>query len=115
LNFLLAYYAYALNKPQDCIEHVSRVQDILLIQNHIPSISRSANPSLLVPGSRGETSVASIAASFTAATIIDTTVPEIRDGRGWAMAETFRSICLQGTSIPTKSSPRANDVFRNVM
>ena len=32
--------------------------------------------------------------SFTS--LVENIVPEVRDGRGWAMVETFRSLCLQG-------------------
>ncbi|KAF8152244.1 hypothetical protein B0H34DRAFT_724464 [Crassisporium funariophilum] len=91
----LAYYAYALGNPAQCIAHLQKVPELLQFQNHIPTVgsSRSSTNGLLAPSNYAP-STTSFTGSFTS--IVDTTVPEVRDGRGWAMAETFRSLCLQG-------------------
>ncbi|KAL0066997.1 hypothetical protein AAF712_005986 [Marasmius tenuissimus] len=102
LNFALAYYAYALGNPSECLAHLSKVPDVSHVQNHIPlpSTLRAAGASTLlnVPGGAGtgtgtETSSAS---SFTASSDVSSTIAEIKDGRAWAMVETIRSLCLQG-------------------
>ncbi|KAF9444615.1 TPR-like protein [Macrolepiota fuliginosa MF-IS2] len=98
LNFALAYYAYALNRPFECLEYLARVPDILIIQNHIPTSAptQATAGALIVASHRAEASVSSFTASFVS--LADPSTPEIRDGRGWAMAEAFRGICLQGMS-----------------
>ncbi|KXN92633.1 Putative cargo-transport protein ypp1 [Leucoagaricus sp. SymC.cos] len=80
LNFALAYFAYVLGRPQECLDYISHVPDLLMVQSHIPT-----------PDPQHASS-----ASFVS--LANPSLPEIRDGRGWAMAETFRSICLQGMS-----------------
>ncbi|KAJ3560060.1 hypothetical protein NP233_g11081 [Leucocoprinus birnbaumii] len=80
LNFTLAYFAFALNKPEECLAYISRISDVVMLQSHIPT----PNPQH------------ASGASFM--TLSDSSLPEIRDGRAWAMTETFRSICLQGMS-----------------
>jgi hypothetical protein len=96
LNFALAYYAYALGNPSECLSYLGRVPDVLHLQNHIPaqSSTRSSTAGLLVPGTEAAPSFSSAGGSF--ASLTDSSSPEIKDGRGWAMTETFRSICLQG-------------------
>ncbi|KAF9467554.1 hypothetical protein BDZ94DRAFT_1155674 [Collybia nuda] len=96
LNFALAYYAYALGNPVECLVHLEKVPNIMHLQNHIPAqnSSRSSATGLLVPGSEAASSFSSAGGSF--ASLADSSAPEIRDGRGWAMTETLRSICLQG-------------------
>jgi len=91
--FALAYYAYAQGNFSDCLQHLEKIPQLLHFQNHIPNpgSTRSTAQTLNPPSTY---SSASFAASFTS--VVDTTVPEVRDGRGWAMAETFRSLCLQG-------------------
>jgi hypothetical protein len=71
----LAYYAYALGMPSECLSSISKIPDL-------PNIP----------------------------------VAEIRDGRAWAMTETLRTLCLQGTQLcifPTDIAPSRTD-SRNV-
>ena len=98
IYFALAYYAYALGNFSDCLQYLGKIPQLLHFQNHIPnpSSTRSTAQTLNPPSTY---SSASFAASFTS--VVDTTVPEVRDGRGWAMAETFRSLCLQGSHVPS--------------
>ncbi|RDB21856.1 hypothetical protein Hypma_010861 [Hypsizygus marmoreus] len=83
LNFALAYYAYALGNTAECLAHLNNVPDMLQFQDHIPVVGQ-------------EPSTWSIAGSFVS--LVDSSAPEIKDGRVWAMTETLRSICLQGMS-----------------
>ncbi|EEB95339.1 hypothetical protein MPER_05703, partial [Moniliophthora perniciosa FA553] len=36
LNFAMAYYAYALGNPSECLSHLNKVPDVSHVQNHIP-------------------------------------------------------------------------------
>ncbi|KAK7039453.1 hypothetical protein R3P38DRAFT_2899579 [Favolaschia claudopus] len=96
LNFALAYYAYALGNPSECLSHLQKVPDVSHITEHIPvaGTSRSTTMSLQVPGGDAP-SISSVGGS--AASESASNVP-VSDGRAWAMTESFRSICLQGMS-----------------
>ncbi|PPR04627.1 hypothetical protein CVT26_015006 [Gymnopilus dilepis] len=97
IHFALAYYAFALGNPRDCLQHLSKVPELLQFQNHIPSNTDSARSNgLLAPSSYAPSSTTSFSGSFTS--VVDLTTAEVRDGRAWAMAETFRSLCLKGMS-----------------
>ncbi|XP_006457157.1 hypothetical protein AGABI2DRAFT_123023 [Agaricus bisporus var. bisporus H97] len=79
-NFALAYYAYALDKPSESLEYLSKVPDpVLLVPNPDPPITSSASHA---------------SSAVTSHSIL----PEINDGRAWALTESFRGICLQGMS-----------------
>lgn len=99
VSFALAYYAYALGRPSDCLSHLAQVPDFSQIQAFVPktaTASSSTSNLLTIPGS---TAPASASSSVTGGfpSFIDPSVAEVRDGRGWALTETFRSLCLQGT------------------
>ncbi|THU76550.1 hypothetical protein K435DRAFT_770978 [Dendrothele bispora CBS 962.96] len=105
LNFALAYYAYALGNPSECLAHLAKVPDTAHIQNHIPLPSTLRASTLQVPSSSSSSTSASssIVSTDSAATATPSVTPsatisiaEIKDGRAWAMAETIRSLCLQG-------------------
>ncbi|KAJ7688974.1 hypothetical protein B0H17DRAFT_1067381 [Mycena rosella] len=98
LNFALAYYAYALGNPSECLSHLQKVPDVSHINEHIPihATTRTTTLSLQIPGGP-EPSISSAGGSH----ISDSTVmsADITDGRAWAMTEAFRSVCLQGMSL----------------
>ncbi|KAF5376499.1 hypothetical protein D9615_008660 [Tricholomella constricta] len=107
LNFALAYYAYALGNPSECLSHLSSIPDMVNLRNHIPSESdASARLSVAsghthhlgihVPSFSTASSVASTGGSL--ASLADSSLPEIKDGRAWALTESLRSTCLQGMS-----------------
>ncbi|KAG6845844.1 hypothetical protein H0H87_002535 [Tephrocybe sp. NHM501043] len=107
LNFALAYYAYSLGNPAQCLSHLSGVPELLSVPNHIPTVSDASTRAsttaghthhlgLHVPSFSTGTSLSSAGGSF--ASLADSASPEIRDGRAWAMTETMRSLCLQGMS-----------------
>jgi len=70
------------------------VPDLLQFQKHIPVIGSVRSTASTLAPSLYAPSLASYTGSFTS--LVDNVVPEVRDGRGWAMVETFRSLCLQG-------------------
>ncbi|KAL0569229.1 hypothetical protein V5O48_012743 [Marasmius crinis-equi] len=95
LNFALAYYAYALGNPSECIAHLSKVPDVSHVQNHIPLPSTlRASTLLTVPGTERSSVSSTTSGSFVSD--ISSSMTEIKDGRAWAMVETIRSLCLQG-------------------
>ncbi|KAF5331811.1 hypothetical protein D9611_008907 [Ephemerocybe angulata] len=97
VNFTLAYYAYALDRPSDCLQHLAQIPDFSQIQQFIPGTSRSTTSTLLtIPGASRAPSASSSVTGFSS--FIDSSAAEIQDGRAWALTETFRSLCLQGMS-----------------
>ncbi|KAF5368047.1 hypothetical protein D9758_004500 [Tetrapyrgos nigripes] len=102
LNFALAYYAYAVGNPTECLAHLAKVPEVAHVQNHIPLPSTLRASTFLAP-STSASAASSIAESSSTATPSLTpsatiSIEEIKDGRAWAMAETIRSLCLQGMS-----------------
>ncbi|KAF8966758.1 hypothetical protein BDZ97DRAFT_1938402 [Flammula alnicola] len=103
IHLALAYYAYALRNPAECLAHLQKVPDLLQFQNHIPTSAPNSTRSssahgLLAPSSYAP-STTSFSGSFSSASVVEICVPEVRDGRALAMAETFRSLCLQGMAL----------------
>ncbi len=99
LNFALAYYAYALGNPTECLSHLSKVPDVVHIQKHIPLPETlcASSSTLRVPKTITaiiESSISSAGASIISEASVS--IPEIKDGRAWALTETLRSLCLQG-------------------
>ncbi|KAG7440123.1 uncharacterized protein BT62DRAFT_989346 [Guyanagaster necrorhizus] len=76
LNFALAYYAYALGNPTECLSHLSKVPDVVHTITSVVNLSIS---------SAGASIISDVSLS----------IPEIKDGRAWALTETLRSLCLQ--------------------
>jgi len=114
-NSALAYYAYALGNPSECLSHIPQVLDISNVSDYIPtkeSRSNSLAPStaLTVPASSARTSIASAGGSMYA-TMMDSLWTEIKDGRSWAMVEALRSVCLQGQH----SLPSPPDVYMHFL
>ena len=108
IHFALAYYAYALGNPAQCIAHLEKVPDLYQVRTHLPTSLGATFSSTNL--STSVQNAPSITSSFTPsfASVVDNTVPEVRDGRGLAMVESFRSICLQGPSL---SSPLRKNRF----
>ncbi|KAJ7074707.1 hypothetical protein C8F01DRAFT_1101566 [Mycena amicta] len=98
LNFALAYYAYALGNPSECLVHLAKVPDVSHINEHIPlAVSRTPTLSLQVPGNANTTPSVSSVGGSTISTSAATSA-DSNDGRAWALTESLRSICLQGMS-----------------
>ncbi|KIK96970.1 hypothetical protein PAXRUDRAFT_137268 [Paxillus rubicundulus Ve08.2h10] len=96
LALALAYYAYAMGRPFECLDRLSGVPQLLDAQSHIPcsSTSRPDPSALQVPGPTADTS-SSWTGSFLSAESF-AAMSDINDGRAWAMTESIRSVCLQG-------------------
>ena len=92
----LAYYAYALGRPAECLEMLSSV-NLQTSQGSVsvPGTMRSTALSLQVPGAGSDLSVSSRTASVVSVTST-VSIADINDGRSWAAIEVLRSICLQG-------------------
>jgi hypothetical protein len=99
IHFALAYYAYALGNPAQCIAHLEKVPDLYQVRTHLPTSLGATSSSTNLSTTQNAPSITS---SFTPSfsSVVDSTVPEVRDGRGLAMVESFRSICLQGPHSP---------------
>ncbi|KAI6131742.1 hypothetical protein EV401DRAFT_1919508, partial [Pisolithus croceorrhizus] len=98
LHLVLAYYAYALGRPDECLAHLSKVSKLVDAQSHIPVApsNRAESHTLQVPGSTTASS-SPLTGSFVS-TISSQSLPDISNGRAWAITESIRSICLQGMS-----------------
>ncbi|KAF9478780.1 TPR-like protein [Pholiota conissans] len=97
IHLALAYYAFALKRPEECLAHLQKVTGLLQYQAFIPTTPDSARTSLIVPSYAPSTT--SFAGSFASTSTADGMMPEVRDGRVWAMTEALRSLCIQGMSL----------------
>ncbi|KAJ8585710.1 hypothetical protein M405DRAFT_883707, partial [Rhizopogon salebrosus TDB-379] len=105
LQLALAFYAYALGQPSECLSYLFKVPKLLDAQSHIPpSSTRSDNSALQVPASLADTSNSSWTGSFVSADS-SVSITDIRDGKAWAMIESIRSMCLQGMCYEKLSEP----------
>lgn len=94
----IAYYAYALRRPTECLDILSSINlQVPAPQGSVsvPGTMRSTALSLQVPGTGSDLSVSSRTASMISAAST-VSVADIDDGRSWAAIELLRSICLQG-------------------
>ncbi|KAF8229254.1 hypothetical protein L208DRAFT_1439479 [Tricholoma matsutake] len=98
LNSTLAYYAYAMGNPFECLSHLANVPDLLHPQSHMQSQNSIHASSSVSYAPTFETGTSSSIVGGSFASVADSPVPEVRDGRAWSMTETFRSLCLQGMS-----------------
>ncbi|KAI0665604.1 hypothetical protein C8Q78DRAFT_1178413 [Trametes maxima] len=101
LKAALAYYAYALRRPSECLEHLSQVKDLSEAQGPIfPSgTTRSAPATLQVPGTSSNTSLSSSWTGSFVSAQTTASVADINEGRTWSTVEQVRSICLKGMSL----------------
>ncbi|KAI5983730.1 hypothetical protein EDC04DRAFT_3008055 [Pisolithus marmoratus] len=101
LHLALAYYAYALGRPEECLGHLSKVSKLVDAQSHIPVTpsSQTEKHTLQVPGST--TGLSSPLTGSFVSTISSPSTPDISNGRIWAITESLRSICLQGMCYET--------------
>jgi hypothetical protein len=98
-DLTLAYYAYALSRPSECLSIIGRVKDLADIQSRIPTAKSSASTISTLGGSHDQSSSSSSwTGSFASADTIVST-PYVQDGRAWSLVETLRSICIQGTNF----------------
>ncbi|KAF8630555.1 hypothetical protein AX17_005367 [Amanita inopinata Kibby_2008] len=116
LKFTLAYFAYALGNPDQCLSYLEQVEELNHIQRHIPSQSLVPPTTLSIPASAQPSLSSAGGASY--ASMLDSSLAEIKDGRSWSMTETLRSICLQGMShekISPSNRKRALEAYRTAL
>ncbi|KAI0631519.1 hypothetical protein C8Q77DRAFT_1061722 [Trametes polyzona] len=107
----LAYYAYALRRPSECLEHLAQVKDLSDAQGPVFSspTTSSAPATLRVPGT---SSNASLSSSWTGSFVSaqsSSSVANIDEGRTWSVVEQIRSVCLKGMCYETMN---ASDIQR---
>ncbi|KAI0795798.1 hypothetical protein C8Q75DRAFT_802874 [Abortiporus biennis] len=107
IGLAVAYYAYALGHPSECLSLLNQTKDLTNVQSRIPNTGtiRSNSSTLQVPGSGADSSSSSWTGSFVTSTSSVTSIPDITDGRAWATTECIRSACLKGMAheriVPT--------------
>ncbi|OSC98625.1 hypothetical protein PYCCODRAFT_1396824 [Trametes coccinea BRFM310] len=94
----LAYYAYALRRPSECLEYLSQLKDWSDSQGPVlPSgTTISAPATLRVPGTTSNTSLSSSWTGSFVSAQSSSSVADINEGRTWSVIEQIRSICLRG-------------------
>ncbi|OCH91549.1 hypothetical protein OBBRIDRAFT_752951 [Obba rivulosa] len=99
IRLALAYYAYALGRPSECLELPSQATDITDVQGRVAEQRKSSTSesTLRVPGTGSDHSLSSWSSSFVS-TNSSSSVADISDGTAWATTESIRRICLQGMS-----------------
>ena len=97
LRLLLAHYAYALGRHEECLSYLEQVGDLSDAWNRLdPSSSvRTTASTLQVPSIAGDGSSSSFTGSFVSSDSAST-ISDIQDGKAWSAIEVIRSICLQG-------------------
>lgn len=104
IRLAVAYYAYALRRPAECLSVLAEVKSLSDVQGRTPASGSRAAPfdtphsnslTLRIPGGISEGSVSSATDSAVSA-ISSASVADISDGTTWSITESIRSICLQG-------------------
>lgn len=98
LKLALAYYAYALENPVQCLSYLGQVRDLANAQVRLDAMGslRSSTSSLLNTRSVSDNTSS---VSFIGSLVSSESTPivaDIADGRAWAAIEVVRSVCLQG-------------------
>ncbi|KAL4247865.1 hypothetical protein ABKN59_007479 [Abortiporus biennis] len=85
IGLAVAYYAYALGHPSECLSLLNQTKDLTNVQSRIPNTGTIR--------------------SFVTSTSSVASIPDITDGRAWATTECIRSACLKGMAheriVPT--------------
>jgi len=100
VKLALAYYAYALENPVQCLSYLNQVRDLANVQSRLNAVEslRSNTSSIQSSSTVDNASSASFIGSFVSS---ETTqiVADIADGRAWSAIEVVRSVCLQGNLV----------------
>lgn len=101
MKLSLAYYAYALDRPSECLSLLEEVKELTDVQARIAAYGtmRSDSTTTQLPARSADVSSSS---SWTESlTSTTTTAPETgqQESRVWGATECVRSICLRGRSI----------------
>ncbi|RPD58162.1 hypothetical protein L227DRAFT_594388 [Lentinus tigrinus ALCF2SS1-6] len=96
----LAYYAYALRRPSDCLDHLSQVKDLSDAQgfDSTSGTTQSAPATLRVPGTSSDISLSSSWTGSFVSAQSPASIADINEGSAWSAIERIRSICLKGMS-----------------
>ncbi|KAH9929196.1 uncharacterized protein B0H18DRAFT_998043 [Fomitopsis serialis] len=99
IKLAVAYYAYALRRPSECLSVLAEVQSLLDAHDRGPSTrTRNSSLTLRIPNGGNDGSVSSAWTGSNISAVSLASIAEISDGSTWAAAERIRSICLQGMS-----------------
>ncbi|KAI0027951.1 hypothetical protein K488DRAFT_80919 [Vararia minispora EC-137] len=93
----LAYFAYALGQPGECLSHLTKVHDLTEAQSRLKPLE-SLRSTLSSVNAQTSESVAVSSSFMSSFASLDTSssIAEITNGNTWAATEVIRSICLQG-------------------
>ncbi|THH27713.1 hypothetical protein EUX98_g6477 [Antrodiella citrinella] len=107
IRLAVAYYAYALGHPSECITMLS---DVSATDYTLPISGRAPVSTLPVPNSNG--SASSWTGSMTSA--LTESPPDVENGRAWAMTECMRSVCLQDPKSALDAYLRASPLLETI-
>ena len=100
MKLALAYYAYALENPVQCLSYLNQVRDLANVQSRLNAVeslrsnTSSIQSSLTVDNASSASFIGSFVSSETTQIVAD-----IADGRAWSAIEVVRSVCLQGDLV----------------
>lgn len=101
MKLALAYYAYALESPVQCLSYLDQVRDLANAQVRLNAMGslRSSASSAQARSVSDNTSSVSFIGSFVLSESTSI-VADVADGRAWIAIEVVRSVCLQGDLRP---------------
>ena len=102
MKLALAYYAYALENPVQCLSYLDQVRDLANAQVRLNAMGslRSSASSTQTRSVSDNTSSVSFIGSFVLSESTSI-VADVADGRAWVAIEVVRSVCLQGDLRPS--------------
>ncbi|KAI0300126.1 hypothetical protein B0F90DRAFT_1848180 [Multifurca ochricompacta] len=100
LKLALAYYAYSLGNPIQCLDYLGQVRELANMQSRLGAADslRSNTSSLQAQSVSDNISSVSFIGSFVSSDSTST-ITDIIDGKAWTAVEVVRSACLHGMSF----------------
>lgn len=97
MKLALAYYAYALENPVECLSYLGQVRDLAnaQVRLNVTGSLRSSASSAQTRSVSDNTSSVSFIGSFVSSEATPI-VADVADGRAWVTIEVVRSVCLKG-------------------
>ncbi|CCM03055.1 uncharacterized protein FIBRA_05174 [Fibroporia radiculosa] len=105
IRLAVAYYAYALRRPSECLSILAEVKSLKDVQTRSPEAGASKS-TLLAPS--GTTSTVSTLTGSNVSSISVTSVAEIGDGTTWSVTEKIRSISGMSTERISPEDPQTS-------
>lgn len=96
IKLLLAYYAYALDRPAECLSILEEVPNLHDSQSRVSAYDTMRADSTVQSISASSTADSSASTSI-AGSLSSTSRTEVEDDRLWGITEAIRSIALKGT------------------